>query len=35
MAGPMLLCYELGVLAVWLIERRRARGASETALTPT
>ena len=35
MAGPMLLCYELGVLAVWLIERRRARSASETALTPT
>lgn len=23
MAGPMLLCYELGVLLVWLVERRR------------
>ena len=23
MAGPMLACYELGVLAVWLIEKRR------------
>lgn len=32
MAGPMLLCYELGALAVWLIERRKARAA---ALTPT
>ena len=35
LAGPMLLCYEVGVLAAWLIERRRARNASETALTPT
>ncbi len=25
MAGPMLLCYELGVLAVWLIEKRRGK----------
>lgn len=25
MAGPMLLCYELGVVLVWLVERRRAR----------
>jgi len=25
MAGPMILCYEIGVLAVWLVERRRAR----------
>lgn len=25
MAGPMLLCYELGVLAVWLLEKRRPR----------
>lgn len=25
MAGPMLLCYELGVLLVWLVERRRTR----------
>lgn len=23
MAGPMLLCYELGVLLVWLVERKR------------
>lgn len=36
LAGPMLLCYEIGVLAAWLIERRRARDTSETtALTPT
>ena len=35
LAGPMLLCYEVGVVAAWLIERRRARSASETALTPT
>jgi len=35
LAGPMLLCYEIGVLAAWLIERRRARDASQTALTPT
>lgn len=25
MCGPMLVCFELGVLAVWIIERRRAR----------
>jgi len=25
MAGPMILCYEVGVLAVWLVERRRTR----------
>lgn len=25
MSAPMLVCYELGVLAVWVIERRRAR----------
>lgn len=25
MAGPMLLCYELGVLLVWLVERRRKK----------
>jgi sec-independent protein translocase protein TatC len=35
LAAPLLLCYEIGVLAAWLIERRRARDASETALTPT
>jgi sec-independent protein translocase protein TatC len=25
MAGPMLLCYELGVVLVWIVERRRAK----------
>ncbi len=35
MAGPMLMCYELGVLAVWLIERRRARQEAATGTTPT
>lgn len=35
LAGPMLLCYEVGVVAAWLIERRRTRNAAETALTPT
>ncbi|HVE86107.1 MAG TPA: twin-arginine translocase subunit TatC [Myxococcales bacterium] len=37
MAGPMILCYEVGVLAVWLVERRRARrDAAEAggAITP-
>jgi len=34
MAGPMIACYELGVLASWLIEKRKARNAAETALTP-
>jgi sec-independent protein translocase protein TatC len=34
MAVPMLLCFEIGVVAVWLIERRRARNADETAITP-
>jgi sec-independent protein translocase protein TatC len=34
MAVPMLLCFELGVLAVWLIEKRRARESSESAITP-
>lgn len=28
MAGPMLLCYELGVLLVWLIEKRRGKPAA-------
>lgn len=28
LAGPMLLCFELGVLAVWLVERRRGAAAS-------
>jgi sec-independent protein translocase protein TatC len=27
MAGPMLLCYELGVVLVWLVEKRRAKQA--------
>lgn len=35
MAGPMLLCYEIGVLAVWLVERRRGRVESATSITPT
>ncbi|MCP3062051.1 twin-arginine translocase subunit TatC [Myxococcus sp. K38C18041901] len=34
MAGPMLMCYELGVFLVWLVERRRARNAAETGITP-
>jgi len=36
LAGPMILCYEVGVLAVWLVERRRARmqAAEESAITP-
>lgn len=35
MAGPMLMCYELGVLAVWMIERKRARQEAATGITPT
>jgi sec-independent protein translocase protein TatC len=31
MAGPLLACFETGVLLVWLVERRRAR--RDTALT--
>jgi sec-independent protein translocase protein TatC len=27
MAGPMLLCYELGVVLVWLVEKRRNKNA--------
>ncbi|HLL53009.1 MAG TPA: twin-arginine translocase subunit TatC, partial [Myxococcaceae bacterium] len=34
MALPMLLCFELGVVAVWLIEKRRAKADTETAITP-
>jgi sec-independent protein translocase protein TatC len=30
MAGPMLLCYELGVVLVWLVEKRRKRQAGAT-----
>jgi len=33
MAGPMLLCYELGVLGVWIVERRRKKSQT-TALAP-
>ena len=32
MAGPMLLCYELGVVLVWVVEKRRAK--EETAIAP-
>lgn len=35
MAGPMVLCYELGVLATWIIEKRRARETESTAITTT
>jgi len=31
MTGPLLACYELGVLLVWIVERRRAR--QDAALT--
>jgi len=36
MAGPMLLCYELGVLLVWLVEKRRIKegdGSADSSLT--
>jgi sec-independent protein translocase protein TatC len=33
MCVPMFLCYELGVLSAWLIEKRRARQAATTALS--
>lgn len=35
MAVPMIACYELGVLAAWLIEKRKARNAAETGLAAT
>jgi sec-independent protein translocase protein TatC len=35
MTVPMLLCYELGVLAAWLIEKRRTKEAASSALTPS
>jgi sec-independent protein translocase protein TatC len=35
MAGPMLLCYEMGVLAVWMIERNRTKQEARTDITPT
>ena len=31
MAGPMLLCYELGVLLVWLVEKRRKKSDGDDA----
>jgi sec-independent protein translocase protein TatC len=34
MTGPMFLCYEIGLLAVWLIEKRRAAQEHSTALAP-
>lgn len=35
MGGPMILCYELGVLAVFLIEKRRSRQvAPDSAVVP-
>jgi sec-independent protein translocase protein TatC len=34
MTGPMFLCYELGLLAVWMIEKRRAQQQETTALAP-
>jgi sec-independent protein translocase protein TatC len=34
MAGPMLFCYELGVLLVWLVEKRRKKQDARVA-TPT
>jgi sec-independent protein translocase protein TatC len=35
MAVPMALCYELGVFAAWIIEKRKAKAAATTALTTT
>ncbi|MFL5322204.1 MAG: twin-arginine translocase subunit TatC [Myxococcaceae bacterium] len=35
MAGPMLMCFEVGVLAVWMIERRRGKEDASSAITPT
>jgi sec-independent protein translocase protein TatC len=35
MTVPMLMCYELGVLAAWFIERKRAKQATSAALTTT
>ena len=34
MTGPMFLCYEIGLLAVWIIEKRRAQRQETTALAP-
>jgi sec-independent protein translocase protein TatC len=30
----MLLCYEVGVIAVWLIEKRRAKQEAAAGITP-
>jgi sec-independent protein translocase protein TatC len=35
MAGPMLLCYELGVVLVWLVEKRRAKQVNALEVPPT
>ena len=34
MCVPMFACYEIGVFAAWLIEKKRAKDAAETALAP-
>ncbi len=34
MAGPMLLCYELGVVLVWLVEKRRKQDPLVSGETP-
>ncbi|MGQ0506462.1 MAG: twin-arginine translocase subunit TatC, partial [Myxococcaceae bacterium] len=34
MAGPMFLCFEIGALAVWMIEKRRNKNAATTDLAP-
>ncbi len=34
MAGPMLLCYELGVVLVWIVEKRRAKQAAAEGAPP-
>jgi sec-independent protein translocase protein TatC len=34
MVVPMFLCFELGVLAAWVIEKRRDRRTQQTALAP-
>jgi sec-independent protein translocase protein TatC len=34
MCVPMFLCYELGLLAAWVIEKRRDKAAATTALAP-
>lgn len=35
MAGPMLLCFELGVIAVWMIEKRRPKDEPSSSITPS